>query len=102
MPINENIDTVVKIFIPLLYEPKFLAYNFKILHVALISIVFSIDHCIMVFKECVHVTFLGDLPATIDYTRFDQDPGEHNFSIITTSTFGDLANYSYSFTIPGK
>ena len=47
------------------------------------------------------LTFPGDLPVVVDMAWFDRHPGRYNFSLLAISTFGDSANYSYSFTVPG-
>ena len=45
--------------------------------------------------------FPGVLPFVVDLAWFDTFPGRYNFSLIAMSTFGDSANYSYSFTLTG-
>ena len=45
--------------------------------------------------------FLGELPATIDFTRFDNDSGGHNFTIVVNSTIGEVANYTHLFNTEG-
>ena len=48
---------------------------------------------------CVHSVchLSGELPVIIDFTRFDHDPGEHNFTVVANSTIGEVANYTYTF-----
>lgn len=43
----------------------------------------------------------GELPVTLNLSRFDHDPGFHRLSVVANSTTGKLADYEYSFTIPG-
>ena len=44
---------------------------------------------------------VGELPVTIDFVRYDRDPGYHNITIITNSTRREAADYTYPFCIPG-
>ena len=44
---------------------------------------------------------IGELPVTIDLARYDRDSGYHNITIITDSTRGGVADYTYTFLIPG-
>ena len=41
--------------------------------------------------------YTGELPAVVDFRTFDCDPGEHTLTIIANSTFGETANYTYTF-----
>ena len=44
---------------------------------------------------------IGELPATIDFNRFDRAPGIHNITIIANSTMGEMAEFTTVFFVPG-
>ena len=45
---------------------------------------------------------IGGLQTVIDYSRFDNDPGSHNFTILAVSTTEQQDDFDYYFNISGK
>ena len=39
---------------------------------------------------------------TVDLSLFDNNPGEHNFTVVVISTLGERAEYTYFFNISGN
>ena len=71
-----------------IYITKYYVHNIKFITIATISInFFSIS--------------TGELPVTIDFTRYDRNPGMHNITIIANSTRREMADYTYSFPVQG-
>ena len=57
-------------------------------------------HCCRVEHEYTILMSPGELPATIDLARFDQDPGLHKFIVVADSTIGEVAEFIHSYTVP--
>ena len=38
----------------------------------------------------------------IEYSRFDSDPGPHNFTIVAVSTTEQRVEFEYHFNVSGK
>ena len=53
--------------------------------------------CDYFLSQCI-----GDLQNVIEYSRFDNDPGPHNFTIVAVSTTKQQVEYDYHFNVSGK
>ena len=45
---------------------------------------------------------IGDLDTVIDYSRFDNDPGSHNFTVLALSTTEQQVEFNHQFNVSGK
>ena len=43
----------------------------------------------------------GELPVTIDFIRYDRNPGYHNITIVANSTLGEMNYYTGVFFVQG-
>ena len=62
-----------------------------------------VDHygmSVMILLLC-NILHTGELPVTIDFARYDRNPGYHNITIVANSTLGEMDDFTHTFLVEG-